>query len=350
MKYLLIILSFLFATNAQAEKVNIKDMVADQIVSQPIEYTVDKVFSIFPFKYWYSLIQSNRVHSATSGKGYRVAIPEIQNNLVLYAQPVNTAGPKRRLFKHNTLFKGKYRLTSSKGTKAGGLTVSKDTNIDYLKILAVTGSKADLQFARLTIETSPSNAQITIKGYPDKYHKGMKIPEGKYQVSVSAKGYSAKSATLDIKQKQNNHFKLSLNKVKPIPSKTAQKPTPKVAPVIAVKPQPQQLTQPTIKQEQLTHTKATASTGIDPLKPVDVALTFNWKSRQSDRILLTLKDKEGNSYKDRSRIRGREVTLNMKLKPGEYEAKLLLRNKGQYEIGKITVVAGKDNILTKYLQ
>lgn len=350
MKYLLIILSFLFATNTQAEKINIKEMVADQVVSQPIEYTVDKVFSFFPFKYWYSLVQSNRVHSATTGKGYRVAIPEIQNNMVLYAQPVNTAGPKRRLFKHNTLFKGKYRLTSSKGTKAGGLTVSKDTNIDYLKILAVTGSKADLQFARLTIETSPSNAQITIKGYPDKYHKGMKIPEGKYQVSVTAKGYSAKSATLDIRQKQNNHFKLSLNKVKPSASKTAQKPTPKVAPVITQQATAKKVTPPAVKQERPPRTEAAPSTHIDPLTPVDVALTFNWKSRQSDRILLTLKDKEGNSYKDKSRIRGREITVKMKLKPGEYQAQLLLRNKGQYEIGTITVVAGKDNKLTKYLQ
>lgn len=196
-KFSLVVIA-LFTLISCSKSASIIHIAKEQGLSQAAGMVLSQLTNYVNPSYLSSLVESNRVHSVNNGKGIKVNIVNMNTNIKIYAQPLNTVGTKRRLFNSNYLQPGNYRISTSIGTKSYDLSFTNNADVDYFDLTRLTESKANRGLGRIKINLSPEDAKIIIYGTPHKYREGLRLPEGKYKVKVQKKGYITQIKTLSV--------------------------------------------------------------------------------------------------------------------------------------------------------
>jgi len=286
-KKISIIIVALFALVACSKTSGLATIAKEQGFSQAAGLAYSQLTNLFNPVYLLNLVDSNRVHSVRYGKGVNIKIANVNNNVKLYAQPLNTVGSKKRLFHNNYLLPGNYRLTTSIGTKYWDVSFNKNATVDYYKITEQTESQADRGLGRLKLVVMPSDAKIVIYGTPKTYNEGMSLPPKQYKVKVEKAGYSTQTKTITITKNTltSESFTLSLASKPEKVSVTGSKRAPKSDP-------------------EPTNTEAVERITVTGQKPGKIV------------VLPTLSDVSYAIVSDD--YEGQQYTANMSLAPGEY--------------------------------
>lgn len=403
LKKLTLVIVALFTLVSCSKTSGLVQIAKEQGISQAAGAALTQITNFLNPSYLLALVESNRVHSVKHGKGLKLNIVNMNNNIKLYAEPRNIAGSKRQLFNNNYLLPGNYKLTTSIGTKSFVASFTKNVQIDYFDITQRTESKADRGLGRLKITLSPSDAKIVIYGTPHKYHEGLRLPEGKYKVKVEKKGFKtqfktiaitenklstasftlqtelkkandveiivvtgAKKAPSEANKEQNNpdekkvkveQGSLLLNPAPPHITyflENEDKKVVKYSPnmplpigeykVIAMDVTKQQAIQiKTIEISALQTKKLTFAFEVAASK-IEVQATFNItvQNARRERSVLLLTDEEGESYRFTKRVRKQNVTHEILLKEGKYNAVFSAKNI-KYKLGQIELSSTNTN-------
>jgi hypothetical protein len=189
---------FIFLLVSCSKSGKLFDVAKEEGVSSATGWGVDGVLKYVDLDYALSLVEENRVHSVKAGKGISIVISDLKSNVALYATPIDGVGVKKRLYENSQLFPGSYVITSNIGTSSLKVSLRKNTTFDFYKIANALQADASKGRGRLKLTVSPEDAKIVIYGTPHKYHEGLKLPEGQYDVKVSKPGYQAKNLTVSI--------------------------------------------------------------------------------------------------------------------------------------------------------
>lgn len=174
------------------------DVAKEEGVSSTTGWGIESVLKYLDVDFLLSQVEENRVHSVKYGKGVKVEIDNWKSNVVFSLEPINGVGAKRTLYKRNYLRPGNYLLTANVGTGATQISISKGLTLDFYQLAQLTQANGSTGLGRLKLDVSPRDAKITLYGTPHKYHEGLKLPEGRYEVKVSKSGYDEHRVTVTI--------------------------------------------------------------------------------------------------------------------------------------------------------
>lgn len=191
------------------------DIAKEEGVANAASWGVDSVLKYIDIDYALSLMEENRVHSVNSGKGVKVVINDWKSNVILSVAPLGGLGKKRRLYENTRVFPGDYLLTANIGTSSLKISLLKDVTYDFYKIAKALQADASQARGRLKLEVSPADATIVIYGTPHKYHEGIKLPEGSYEVKVTKLGYEEKRFSVLIAKGSLTTKEITLQRASP---------------------------------------------------------------------------------------------------------------------------------------
>ena len=191
------------------------DIAKEEGVSNAAGWGVDSALKYIDIDYALSLMEENRVHSVNSGKGINVVINDWKSNVILSVTPLNGVGKKRRLYENTRVFPGDYLLAANIGTSSKRISLHKDVTYDFYQIAKVLQADASQERGRLKLEVSPADATIVIYGTPHKYHEGIKLPEGSYDVKVTKLGYEEKRFSVSIIKDSLTTKEITLRRASP---------------------------------------------------------------------------------------------------------------------------------------
>lgn len=167
-------------------------------VSTATSWGIDPLLEYVKLDYLLSLVEENRVYSATAGKGVTLRIKHWQNNMELSIVPVDSVGKKRRVYETIHVFPGTYTISSDKGAASLTLALNQDSTLNYFALAKKLQADSNKGLGRLTLTVSPADANVIIYGTPQKYHKEVKLPAGEFKIKVSKAGYQDSLFTVVI--------------------------------------------------------------------------------------------------------------------------------------------------------
>lgn len=174
------------------------DIAKEEGVSSTTGWGIESVLKYLDVDFLLSQIEENRVHSVRHGKGVKVEVENWKSNVVFSVEPINGVGAKRTLYKRNYLRPGNYLLTANVGTGATQISIGKSLTLNFFELAKLTQANGSAGLGRLKLDVLPRDAKIVIYGTPHKYHEGLKLPEGRYEVKVSKPGYDDARVTVTI--------------------------------------------------------------------------------------------------------------------------------------------------------
>ncbi|MEG3766396.1 hypothetical protein [Alteromonas sp. 14N.309.X.WAT.G.H12] len=193
------------------------DIANEEGVASATSWGVDPLLEYVKLDYLLSLIEENRVHSATAGRGVMLRIKHWQNNMELSIAPVDGVGKKRRVYETIHVFPGTYTITSDKGAASLTLTLNQDSTLNYFALAKKLQADSNKGLGRLTLTITPEDAQVVIYGTPQKYHDGVKLPEGQFKIKVYKAGYEDFLSTVVINDNALTTKTISLKKKPSLP-------------------------------------------------------------------------------------------------------------------------------------
>jgi len=376
----------------------LKDIAQEEGVATATGWGVDTLLQYLDVDYLFTKMEENRVHSATSGKGVSLTLVNWQSNVVIHAEPVDTVGAKRRIFANNYLKPGSYIFTSVIGSASKTLTLNKDTRFDFFGLTKALKADVSKGRGRLTLNITPKDARIILYGTPEKYHKGIKLPEGTYTVKVTSPGYEDETVSLTIKDDQLTTETINLKRRQV--SKTPQTGQPEVEKIVVtgskngnwkeveietgelvITPQRDDIAftivaasgevyqnSPSLKLPvgdyrvtakmvatgEILETKSVRILGEkrhtlnfsapEPVIDTELPVTLMFKTSQLNRqrVEITLTTVNGDTIRRRERMGRNGLDIELKLMTGEYEAELVAKGV-EYDLGTIRIASDKSN-------
>ncbi len=372
----------------------LKEIAQEEGVATATGWGVDTLLQYLDVDYLLTKMEENRVHSATTGKGISLTLVNWQSNVVIHAEPLDTVGEKRRIFADNYLKPGTYVFTSAIGSASKTLTLNKNARFDFFELTKALQADVTKGRGRLALNITPEDARVILFGTPEKYHKGIKLPEGEYTVKVTKSGYQDATIKLLIKDDKLTTESISLQRLQ---AAEAQPQVERIAVTgskngdwrevkvetgeLVITPQRDDIAftivaasgdvyqnSPSLKLPagdyrvtakmvatgELLETKSVRIRGEQrhtvnfsvpkPVTATELPVTLMFKTSQFNRqrVEITLTPTEGDKIRFRERMGRNGLDLDMELMAGEYEAELVAKGV-KYELGTIRIASDKSN-------
>ena len=273
-----------------------------------------------------------------------------------------------------------------------------DTRFDFFGLTKALKADVSKGRGRLTLNITPKDARIILYGTPEKYHKGIKLPEGTYTVKVTSPGYEDETVSLTIKDDQLTTETINLKRRQV--SKTPQTGQPEVEKIVVtgskngnwkeveietgelvITPQRDDIAftivaasgevyqnSPSLKLPvgdyrvtakmvatgEILETKSVRILGEkrhtlnfsapEPVIDTELPVTLMFKTSQLNRqrVEITLTTVNGDTIRRRERMGRNGLDIELKLMTGEYEAELVAKGV-EYDLGTIRIASDKSN-------